>query len=134
MAFVWDFLHKGCDKLSIEGLGFTSGSNGGGNGGGSSRTKKHGHGHKQRRGSVVAGGGQSIHAMKDAWALQRGGAAAFESVMLSWTRLLMWRMNLCDGERLPAGNPLNACPDLQANPDSSRLVCWPSPNARQLRG
>lgn len=102
MAAAWNFLYQGCNKLDLP--KYASGSSGGGessSSGGRTAGKKHGH--KQRRGGAAAGSGQGKHPFKDAWAVQPGGAAAFQSVMLSWTRMLVWRMDLCHGELLPSG-------------------------------
>lgn len=104
MQGAWKLLSLGCYRLGPEFTAACSGSNGGTGSRRGAGNKKHSHGQKRLTGAAGRGGHSSF---EDGWAQQPGGERAFDSVLFSWTLLLVWLPRERDSALLPSGSSLD---------------------------
>lgn len=107
----WGLLVRACDRFGAKTAPASNGSSSSSTGGsagtrGSSAGGKKQSGKKQRQVAAAAGGSaQDASGLADAWAAHPGGSCAFQSVMMSWTRLMMWLRGFKDdSDLLPSGS------------------------------
>lgn len=97
----WGLLVRACDKFGAKTAPVSNGSSGSSSAGGKKQSGK-----KQRQVAAAAGGSaQDASGLADAWAAHPGGSCAFQSAMMSWTRLMMWLRGFSnDSDLLPSGS------------------------------